>query len=297
MCLYASNAYCQDWLYTTGGNKIQVKVTEINATDIKYKDYANVEGPTYVIVKSDVVLIQYSNGVSEVINNNPNSLTPKGTDFVTYDSRKSKEKTTTDKPKAPEKVKPAEKLKPEKKEFNLYYLNYNMISINALALANGDLTLMYDRDFINKKLSLSFLGGYNFSGSMGGLNAFISSTKDAAKKKYDAGAGINFMPSSKRRVQYFVGVLAKYMAYNYQQVVDTTNNQYKYKTADAYQLSIMLSNGLIFKVTPNFNFKFFGSIGGSINSTPLETTDTEGNKVNFSNYPKIYLGYCFGYRF
>lgn len=291
-------AFSQDVIYTTGGNKLQAKVIEINTTDIKYKDFNNLEGPTYVITKMDVVLIQYSNGVSEVINNNPNSITPKGTDFVTYNSAKSSEKTKpAEKAKPVEKAKPTEKTKPEKKEFNLYYLNNNMISINALALANGDVTLMYDRDILNNKLSLSFLGGYNFNSQMGGLNAFIAGTKDNAKKKYDAGLGINFTPRSTKRVQYFVGILGKYMAYDYQSIVDTTNNQYKYKQANAYQLAIMVTNGWVFRVTPSFNFKFFASVGAPINSTRLETTDSEGQKVDFSNYPKIYLGYCFGYRF
>jgi hypothetical protein len=290
--------FSQDVIYTTGGNKLQAKVIEINTNDIKYKDFNNLEGPTYVITKMDVVLIQYANGVSEVINNNPNTIAPKGTDFVTYNSAKPSEKTKpVDKNQQIEKAKPIEKTKPKKKEFNLYYLNNNMISINALALANGDVTLMYDRDILNNKLSLSFLGGYNFNSQMAGLNRYIAATKDNAKKMYDAGFGINYTPKCTRRVQYFVGILGKYMAYNYQSIVDTTNNQYKYKDANAYQLAIMVTNGWVFRVTPTFNFKFFASVGAPINSTRLETSDSDGNKVDFSNYPKIYLGYCFGYRF
>ena len=283
---FVFTAQSQDVIYTTGGNKLQAKVTEINTNDIKYKSSNNLEGPTYVISKNDVVLIQYSNGISEVINSNPNSITPKLNDFKEYNTAKTESKTESIK-----------KTKSEKKEFNLYYLNNNMISINALALANEDVTLMYDRDILNNKLSLSFLGGYNFNSRMAGLNAFIASTKDNAKKKYDAGFGINFMPRNTRRVQYFVGLLGKYMAYDYQSIVDTTNNQYKYKQASAYQLAIMVTNGWVFKVTPNFNFKFFASVGAPINSTRLETTGSDGQKVDFSNYPKIYLGYCFGYRF
>jgi hypothetical protein len=132
---------------------------------------------------------------------------------------------------------------------------------------------------------------------MAGLNRYIAATKDNAKKMYDAGFGINYTPKCTRRVQYFVGILGKYMAYNYQSIVDTTNNQYKYKDANAYQLAIMVTNGWVFRVTPNFNFKFFASVGAPINSTQLETTASDGRKIDFSHYPKIYLGYCFGYRF
>lgn len=284
--LFAVSAYSQDVLYTISGDKIPSKVLEINAKDIKYKDFNNVDGPTYVISKTDIVLIQYYNGVTEVINSNPNTIAPKTSEVVNTTVNSS------------DYTKPIDKPKPlEKKPLNLYYLNNNMLSINALALANGDVTLMYDRDLSNSKLSLTFLGGYSFNSHMGGLNGFINDAKDNAKKKYDLGFGINFMPRATRRVQYFVGLLGKYMAYDYRKVVDTTNNQINYQKASAYQVSIMISNGLIFKVTPNFNFKVFVSIGGQINSTPLETINSNGSKINYSNYPKGYLGYCFGYRF
>lgn len=270
--LFVASAYSQDILYTSAGNKLLAKVLEINVKDIKYKDFNNIEGPTYVISKTDIVLIQYSNGVTEVINDNPQTISPKTAEHgaVVAD--------------------PLDKIKvAEKKEFNLYYLNSNMLSINALALANGDLTLMYDRDFFNSKMSLTFLGGYNFNSRMGGLNLFIADSKDKAKKKYDAGFGINFMPRNTKRVQYFVGLLGKYMAYTYQNVVDTTNNQKNYQEANAYQLAIMISNGWLVRVSPNFNFKLFCSIGAPINSVEL--------KNGYNGVPKVYLGYCFGYRF
>jgi hypothetical protein len=270
--LSAKSAFSQDVLYTTAGSKLLAKVTEINLKDIKYKDFNNVEGPTYVISKSDIVLIQYSNGVTEVINSNPPTLAPKPMEQFAVAS------------KSFDKTKPA-----QKKEFNLYYLNNNLLSINALALANGDVTLMYDRDLFNSRMSLTFLGGYSFNSRMGGLNLFIADSKEKAKKKYDAGFGVNFMPRNTKRVQYFVGVLCKYMAYDYQNAVDTTNNQINYQKASAYQLAIMISNGWIYRISPDFNFKIFGAIGAPINSVEL--------KSGYNGVPKVYLGYCFGYRF
>lgn len=291
--LFANSAYSQDILYTTAGSKLKGKITEINTKDIKYKDFNNLEGPTYVISKTDVVLIQYQNGTTEVINDNPNTLAPKVTATVTP-VEKPIEKPA---PKTFDKNDPYGKAKKaEKKDFNLYYLNNNMLSINALALANGDVTVMYDRDLFNSRMSLSFLGGYSFNSQMGGLNFYIRDSKDGAKKKYDAGFGINYMPRNTKRVQYFVGVLTKYMAYDYLNVVDTTNNQKNYRKESAYQLSILLTNGWVYRVTPNFNFKIFASVGGQINSTPLEVTNSTG-KIDYANYPKVYLGYCFGYRF
>ena len=270
--MFATSAYSQDILYTTAGNKLQAKVLEINLKDIKYKDFNNIEGPTYVISKTDIVLIQYSNGVTEVINNNPATVAPKTNEQVSTFNKPVDETKTS-----------------KKKEFNLYYLNNNLLSINALALANGDVTLMYDRDFLNSRMSVTFLGGYNFNARMGGLNFLIADSKDKAKKKYDAGFGINFMPRNTKRVQYFVGLLGKYMAYDYQEVIDTSNNQKRFQPASANQLAIMISNGWIYRVSPNFNFKIFASFGASINSVPLND--------GYNGVPKVYLGYCFGYRF
>ena len=270
-------SYSQDILYLSNGDKLSAKITEINPTDVKYKDFTNLNGPTYVISNSELVLIQYSNGTTQVINSNPRPIEPKKESPVTTNAKLLETKKT----KLP----------------NLYYMNSNLLSINALALTNGDVTLIYDRELFNCKMSVSFLGGYNFNSRMGVLNSFISDTKDNAKKNYDVGLGINYMPKNTKRVQYFIGVLGKYMSYNYKNVIDTTNNQKKYADASAYQLAIMLTNGWVYRISPFFNFKIFGSIGVPINSTNLQTTNSLGNIRDYTHSPKIYLGYCFGYRF
>ena len=267
LCFFWMSSFSQDVLYTVTGKKLETKVVEINTTDIKYKNPDNVEGPTYVISKSDIVLVQFANGLTQIINSNPPSVSPPKIETVDYTA-----------PKAADKPKP-----------NLYYLNPNLISINALALANGDVTMIYDREFLNSHLGLSFLGGYNFNSRMGGLNAFIADSKDKAKKIFDAGLGINFMPRNTRRTQYFVGLLGKYMAYNYQSRVDSTNNQFHYETAQGYQLAIMITNGWVYRISPDFNFKIFGSFGFPVNVPEL--------KSEYIGAPKVYLGYCFGYRF
>jgi hypothetical protein len=270
-------SYSQDILYLSNGDKLSAKITEINPTDVKYKDFTNLNGPTYVISNSELVLIQYSNGTTQVINSNPRPIEPKKESPLTTSTKVIETKKTT----LP----------------NLYYMNSNLLSINALALTNGDVTLIYDRELFNCKMSVSFLGGYNFNSRMGVLNSFISDTKDNAKKNYDVGLGINYMPKNTKRVQYFIGVLGKYMSYNYKNVIDTINNQKKYADASAYQLAIMLTNGWVYRISPFFNFKIFGSIGVPINSTNLQTTNSLGNIRDYTHSPKIYLGYCFGYRF
>ncbi len=266
--LYSASFYAQDVMYTTSGNKIMGKVVEVNTTDIKYKDAANIDGPNYVISKNDIVVITYANGTSQIINENPPAYNPK----------KEKEETPSSSAKAPDKKKP----------LNLYYLNNNLLSINALALANGDVTLMYDRSLADNHLFLSVLGGYNFNARMGALNAYIADSLEDSKKKIDVGLGINFAPRNTKRIQYFVGLLAKYMTFEYPKIVSTSNNQYHYESAQGSQFALMVTNGWLYRVSPNFNFKIFGSVGMPFNSPVIK---------NYEGAPKVYLGYCFGYRF
>ena len=61
----------QDVMTLRDGNDLIVKVTEINETEIKYKDFKNLDGPIRVVYKSDVFSIKYQNGVKSVFNTEP----------------------------------------------------------------------------------------------------------------------------------------------------------------------------------------------------------------------------------
>ncbi len=270
----------QDILYTAKGTKIEVKVLEINLTHIKYKNYSYLTGPTYVVSKSDIVLIKYQNNTTEIITDNPERVFPVST------TKKNETDTLKSKP-----------LPSNKK--SIYYVNTNYLSINALALSNGDITLFYDKELLDGKLGLSFMGGYNFNTHMGGLNALIVSSFHHTKKLYDAGLGINYFPQQHKRSQYFIGLQSKFMQFKYDAVNDTTNNQLHYITKHGQQMALMLTNGWQYRVSTNFSFKFFVCIGGVNNSPSLITYRNRNSKssTNLNDYPKMYLGYCFGYRF
>jgi hypothetical protein len=263
--------YGQDYIYTANGQKIKSTVLEISEQEISYQKNNLKDTSIYIINKLDVVLIKYKNGVSEIFNQNPSDFEPKqNNSFASSKNRKL---------------------------FDVNYLSKNLLSINALALANGDITLIYDREVLNNKLCLSILGGYNFNSRMGALNLYISDTKEQAKKLFDVGLGINYVAAKVKKAHYYIGLLGKYMPYHYQQVVDTANNQKNYSAAHANQISLMFTNGFLFRISPSFNLKLFCSLGKSINSVPLDKKDKNGEISSYTNYPKVYLGYCFGYRF
>ncbi|MDR2882370.1 MAG: hypothetical protein LBU98_01105 [Alistipes sp.] len=61
-------AYAQDVITLRSGNEIKGKVIEISDSDIRYKRAENLDGPTVVLPRADVLAINYENGTREVIN-------------------------------------------------------------------------------------------------------------------------------------------------------------------------------------------------------------------------------------
>jgi hypothetical protein len=58
---------CGDLITFKSGDQVRAKVIEISDDKIKYKRCDNLDGPTFVVNKSNVALIRYVNGVEEKI--------------------------------------------------------------------------------------------------------------------------------------------------------------------------------------------------------------------------------------
>lgn len=58
----------QDIITTQDGTDIQAKILEVTTTEVKYKNFSDLEGPTFSILKSDVLIVRYQNGENEVFN-------------------------------------------------------------------------------------------------------------------------------------------------------------------------------------------------------------------------------------
>lgn len=58
----------QDTLILKTGVKIQAKVIETNNLEVKYLKFENLNGPTFSILKSELVKISYESGINEVFN-------------------------------------------------------------------------------------------------------------------------------------------------------------------------------------------------------------------------------------
>lgn len=62
LCICTIGAYAQDVIVKHDGSTILSKVIKVGTTEVEYKKYSNPDGPTYSILKSDILAINYENG-------------------------------------------------------------------------------------------------------------------------------------------------------------------------------------------------------------------------------------------
>ena len=60
--------FSQDVITKKSGEDIQAKILEVGQTEIKYKKFDNQNGPTFTIVKSEVLMVRYENGTKDIFN-------------------------------------------------------------------------------------------------------------------------------------------------------------------------------------------------------------------------------------
>jgi hypothetical protein len=68
VCLLATGwgvCHAQDVIVTRDAKKISAKITEVNPDDVKYRNFDNLDGPTYTLLKSQIASILYQNGTVE----------------------------------------------------------------------------------------------------------------------------------------------------------------------------------------------------------------------------------------
>ncbi|MEY2922861.1 MAG: hypothetical protein RL108_1487 [Bacteroidota bacterium] len=72
----------QDLITKKNGDDIKAKVLEITLTELKYKNFNNLDGPIISIAKSDVIFVKYENGTKDVFVDEKmaNTSNPSGVD-------------------------------------------------------------------------------------------------------------------------------------------------------------------------------------------------------------------------
>lgn len=68
LLFHISQVFSQDVITKKTGEDINSKVIEIGINEVRYKKFENIEGPTYSMLKSDILMIRYENGTKEIFN-------------------------------------------------------------------------------------------------------------------------------------------------------------------------------------------------------------------------------------
>lgn len=63
----------QDIIITTDAKKIEAKILEVSKTEIRYKEFDNLDGPTFVLSTKDIESIAYTSGKVTLFKHTPSS--------------------------------------------------------------------------------------------------------------------------------------------------------------------------------------------------------------------------------
>ncbi|CAN5335098.1 hypothetical protein BH10BAC1_BH10BAC1_11160 [soil metagenome] len=67
----SNTLFAQDIMTLKNGSELKVKVMEVAPTEIKYKKFDNLDGPTYSDLKSNIFMIKYGSGLKDVFTDQP----------------------------------------------------------------------------------------------------------------------------------------------------------------------------------------------------------------------------------
>lgn len=304
-------SYAQDQLFKKDNSKIEVKILEINQTEIKYKLFTYQDGPSITISKKDVALIIYQNGVHEVLNSTTETPATETPMIIYNNNGFSGNRLNRD--------------SMENAAFNALVSNKNLISVNIMEPLNGSFGVSYIREFAHNYLhvyipvSVGFTAPYftqsvntKFSGnnynSYSTSSYFNVSEFKYTNKSYEVGLGIHFQTSGKHAVTHFIGpyIGTSRFTGNY------VKNEYIYNSYGGYsayvsslnqftltRLNIMLDNGILFRVTDNFNIMLLAAIGYHLDTFSAPDDLTKATNYNKNQFPlnAFKFGLSFGYRF
>lgn len=77
----------QDVIVKSDNTTIQSKITKVSDTEVEYKKWSNLDGPTYTIKKSEISSITYENGETENFVTNPKSIMERDGNSLMLDGR------------------------------------------------------------------------------------------------------------------------------------------------------------------------------------------------------------------
>lgn len=224
---FSNFCFSQDVIFKKDGSKVEAKIIEIGTLELKYKKISNIDGPSYAILKSDVLLVNYQNGTVEIFNNG-GSQSP-----VAANSKKD-----------------------SSVALFASTLGKNIISFDMAAILFSTITVSYER--VSSKYNLGFRIPISYT--MNQKNGqFIGSYYDEYFPKrsniFNTGLDVNFYPAGQGKLKYVVGPsikvgLLRYYEFIYDYYLYPSYYGYKAKQDPYYFVS--LKNGMVMQPSKSF---------------------------------------------
>lgn len=281
----------QDQLYKRDNSKILVKIQEVNPDEIKYKLYSNLNGPVLSEARNNVILIIYESGLHEVIS----PTLPEVPAQMNYPT--------------------GSMLTMSKNDSLAFYKYSKSLSINFANFMNNELGLMYQYENYksNYSIVIPMAVGVEKPGVTqsiyfnGNTTPYNGSHYTLNKKLFEIGFGVNYYPSFRSNVNYYIGPVFKFMQYDGTQSYSTglyngqyvTSTQYKNSTLTRYTMSI--TNGVVIRTRSRLNANIFGSLGfkndavtaSLVDQNSNTTIQAVGNAFSLYFWMGFNVGFCF----
>jgi len=236
LLLFVGNGHAQDVIYKKDGVKIEAKVQEIGTSEIRYKKFSNLDGPVYVIFKSQVSMIIYENGTHEVID-------ASGTTAATTGN------TTTVEPLPP--FDPTE-----------YNKRKNLIGINYLDFLFANISISYERLFADGTWGIKVPFIYGFGGGTNRPNNNV----------FSSGIGINYYPGKPNVARYYTGATLRLGIVKEREEFWNLTGQWVFEEVQKNYYGVYFMNGLLIQMRPNINLSFELGLGVTDRNTHAQPT-------------------------
>jgi hypothetical protein len=239
-------AKAQDTLYRTNGEKMVIQVTEVSASEIKYKKGEVGTGPVYIIKTAEVRKVVYADGHSDVFVRDPKSTpqrSPSGSSSRNPSTRN---------------------MLPDSNGFR----RKHFIGLNVTDLLPGIISLSYEANIYKDNVSLRFPLSFGLSGLSGlqpenfGYPDFYYYNRN---KVFSTGFDLRYYPTGQNYSSYFVGLTWEYGQVNYTRPIFGPNPQPGAgELARTWFSSIGIVNGVLIQASQNLNVSLYCSIGTQV---------------------------------
>lgn len=314
--LLVTQVFSQDLLFKTDSTKLEVKILEINPTEIKYKLFSDEDGPTNTVLKSEVAVIVFKNGVREVMTVVPETPVIKKQEPIK--NVKLEKWELQRKREADRKKQEADRITEQQVEDSLAFARAenvlkpkNLIGLNLFELLNGCIGITYMRELANHHLNISVPINVGFTApevnnimAKGIINNKFHDVKGYvySRKIIEVGLGINYQIPSETTTTYFFGPLVDFGQY----VGSFSGSHYgSYGLAINHydfilnRWSFMGNNGFLFRPSKNVNIAVNAAIGVRFDTYLRNDPARYSQGKDYTLWPfnAFKFGVCMGYKF